>query len=274
MKLLKTIAEVRKWRADCGEVGLVPTMGALHAGHASLVRQAADTCPDVLATIFLNPTQFGPNEDLSRYPRTLEADLAVCEEAGAAAVFAPDAAEIYPGMQTRVVPGSVGATWEGERRPGHFEGVCTVVMKLFQISQADSAFFGLKDLQQCAVIRRMAEDLNLPIRLCFCETVREPSGLAMSSRNAYLSPEDRQEASRFSAALLRSAEEIAAGKNPQESLARAREELAAADFQVDYIALVNPWTMEEQTFASQESRIMAAVGWKGVRLIDNVAASR
>jgi pantoate--beta-alanine ligase len=274
LKLLKSIEEVRQWRGGRGGIGLVPTMGALHEGHASLVRQAADTCHHVLATIFLNPTQFGPSEDLSRYPRTLEADLLICEQSGAEAVFAPDVSEMHPDMQTRVVPGAVSFAWEGARRPGHFEGVCTVVLKLFQISQAEDAFFGLKDLQQCAVIRRMAIDLNLPIRLHFCETVRESSGLAMSSRNSYFSPEDRRGASGFSAALFRSAEEISAGKNPQDILNEARSALTNDGFRVDYIALVNPMTMEELTIASKESRIMAAVEWKGVRLIDNVAACR
>src|SRR5947209_10266092 len=186
-----------------GELSLVPTMGALHAGHVSLIKAAAQRAPTVAVTIFVNPAQFAANEDLAKYPRDLQGDLRKCEEAGATFVFAPESpAEMYPpGFQTFVEPGPLAAPLDGASRPGHFRGVCTVVAKLFALSRADAALFGEKDFQQLAVIRRMAADLNFPTEVVGRPTVREPDGLALSSRNAYLTAEERPRAAALFAAL-------------------------------------------------------------------------
>src|SRR5438105_324107 len=189
--LLHTIPEVRAVvgtaRICCKRVGLVPTMGALHAGHASLIESARKDCDYVLASVFVNPTQFGPKEDFSRYPRTLDADRELCGKAGAAAVFAPDAATIYPpGFRTHVEVQDWQDVLCGASRPGHFRGVCTVVLKLLNIVQPDVAYFGQKDAQQALILTRMAQDLNVPVEIRTLPTVREPDGLALSSRNRYL----------------------------------------------------------------------------------------
>src|SRR5436309_8380731 len=207
-----------------GPLALVPTMGYLHDGHASLIRAARNLAPTVAVTIFVNPTQFGPNEDLSRYPRDLDNDLRRCESAGASFVFAPRSpAEIYPpGYQTYVEPGPLAAPLCGERRPGHFRGVCTVVAKLFALSRADCAFFGEKDYQQLAVIRRMSADLNLGVEVIGRPIVRESDGVAMSSRNAYLSREERLRASALWKALKAARAAFAGGEHQAERL----EELA------------------------------------------------
>ena len=189
--IVRTIAQLRKQVAAARQaghrVGLVPTMGALHAGHLSLVDAAAAECDFIIATIFVNPTQFGPNEDFTKYPRTLEADLAKLSQHRVDIVFVPETAEMYPtGSATRVEVEGAAREWEGACRPGHFGGVATIVLKLFQIAQADVAYFGRKDLQQTRVIMQMVRDLNVPIEIRVCPTLREPDGLEMSSRNVYL----------------------------------------------------------------------------------------
>ena len=186
---------IREVQRRGGRAGFVPTMGALHAGHLSLVAAARERNEFVAVSIFVNPTQFGPHEDLDRYPRTWESDLAALTEAGADMIFAPPVEVMYPSYwSTAIEPPRVSATLEGECRPGHFRGVATIVLKLFQIVPADDAYFGEKDYQQCLVIRDMVRDLDLPVRFHACPTVREPDGLAMSSRNRYLDPEQRQRA--------------------------------------------------------------------------------
>lgn len=188
-------AHVAHWRDQGKKIGLVPTMGALHQGHFALVKQSQAECDYTAVTIFVNPTQFGPNEDLSRYPRTLEADLAGLRELGVDLVFTPTSERLYPaGFSTYVQPPAAAIPLEGEFRPSHFRGVTTVVLKLFQILPATIAYFGQKDYQQLTVIKRMVDDLNLPIRVCGCPTIRENDGLAMSSRNRYLTPPQRQAA--------------------------------------------------------------------------------
>src|SRR5260370_20083230 len=215
-----------------GELALVPTVGSLHAGHQSLIREAALRAPAVAVTIFVNPAQFGPGEGLSKSPRDLQSDLRKCEEAGATFVFAPDATEIYPpGFQTWVEPGPLAAPLCGARRPGHFRGVCTVVAKLFALSRADAAFFGEKDYQQLVVIQRMAIDLNFGTEVIGRPIVREPDGLALSSRNAYLSREERQQAVGLWKALEAARRAFTAGEREVaglESKARAALDEAGA----------------------------------------------
>ena len=196
MKVVETSSEMAALcRSVPRSLGLVPTMGALHDGHLSLVRRARDENQTLAASIFVNPAQFGPSEDLAKYPRSMERDLQLLEELGTDLVFAPPPAEVYPdGFDTWVEPGSVAEGMEGAERPGHFRGVATVVAKLFTISRADHAYFGQKDGQQVAVIRKMNADLNLGVNVITMPTIREPDGLALSSRNAYLSPEEREAA--------------------------------------------------------------------------------
>ena len=203
-------AVVQAARAAGRRVGFVPTMGALHAGHASLAAQARQACDDVAVSIFVNPTQFAPHEDFDRYPRSFDADCALLERQGATWVFAPTVEAMYPpDCATRIVVGGPALLFEGAMRPGHFDGVATVVHRLFQAVPADAAFFGAKDWQQTVVVRRMVEDLSLPIEIVVCPTVREPDGLAMSSRNAYLSPDDRRRAvARFTSDLQRQMEAL------------------------------------------------------------------
>ena len=200
-------------RRENRRVGLVPTMGALHDGHLSLVTRAKQDCDVAVATIFVNPTQFGPNEDFSKYPRTLESDLEKLAAVGCDYVFVPAADEIYrPGHSTYVDPPSVASQWEGAIRPGHFRGVTTIVLKLFMMVPAHIAFFGRKDYQQVAVIKGMVDDLNLPIRIETCDTIRESDGLAMSSRNRYLTSDERQRALSLSRALNTAKEMISHGE--------------------------------------------------------------
>ncbi|MCA1997649.1 MAG: pantoate--beta-alanine ligase [Armatimonadetes bacterium] len=260
-----------EWTKPVGTtVGFVPTMGALHEGHLSLMRKARAECGHVIVSIFVNPTQFGPHEDFQRYPRNEQRDLELCREVGVDTVFAPDVETMYPRRTTVVAVRGVTERWEGAFRPGHFDGVTTVVTKLFHIVQPDRAYFGLKDLQQCAVIRRMVEDLNFPVKLRFCETVREPDGLAMSSRNQYLSPEERQRAALLYRRLTECRDEAASGGSLAASLDRARMALESDGFAVDYVAWVDPVSMEPIDRLQPGSRLIAAVRLGSVRLIDNL----
>src|SRR5688500_4990167 len=223
MLILKTVATVRRFRARVrGQVVLVPTMGALHAGHADLIsraRKLAGKSGAVIVSIFVNPTQFGPKEDLSRYPRPFAADAKLCRRLGANAIFHPDAEEVYPeGFSTYVNEEHVSSGLCGASRPGHFRGVCTVVLKLFVICQPDIAVFGLKDYQQCQVIARMVRDLNIPVQLIFAPTVRESDGLALSSRNVYLSPEERTQAPALRRGLLSANAAFASGERSSAKL--------------------------------------------------------
>lgn len=251
-------------------------MGAFHEGHVSLIKAARVACDTVFVSLFVNPTQFGPTEDYTRYPRDEERDCALAAEAGVDFVFAPSAEEMYPSKDTIVKVEGVTALWEGAHRPGHFDGVATVVCKLFNIIRPDVAFFGLKDYQQCAVIRSMVRDLNMSVRLDFCETVREHNGLALSSRNRYLSPAAREtaaglygELSRLACALTDAAPR---SREAVESLVEpAIEALERAGFSVDYLALVDPVTLEPLETLPGHARLIAAVRLGSVRLIDNVA---
>src|SRR5947208_1477305 len=257
-----------------GPLALVPTMGYLHDGHASLIRAARNLAPTVAVTIFVNPTQFGPNEDLSRYPRDLESDLARCESAGASFVFAPDSpVEIYPaGFKTYVEPGPLAAPLCGARRPGHFRGVATVVSKLFALSRADVALFGEKDYQQLLVIRRMAADLDLGTEVIGRPIVRERDGLALSSRNAYLSPEDRPRATALWKAILAVRERFHAGERDPAALeGLARQGLERAGLVVDYAELRDPIELQPVSRPDPTTRLFLAAFLGKTRLIDNAA---
>jgi pantoate--beta-alanine ligase len=241
LTLARTRAELAAARpALTGRVAVVMTMGALHEGHATLLRAARERADAVLATIFVNPLQFGPREDFDRYPRTLDADLAVCRAAGVDLVFAPERAEVYPhgDPAVRVDPGPAGDVLEGASRPGHFAGVLTVVLKLLQLTRPGLALFGEKDYQQLVLIRAMVRDLDLPVAVVPVPTVREPDGLARSSRNRYLSPDDRAAAATLPAALRAGAGAAAAGATPAEVLAAAHRALRGVA--LDYLALTDP----------------------------------
>lgn len=275
-RLVTTAAElraaVRAARAAGCAVGLVPTMGALHEGHLSLARASRSECGFTVATIFVNPTQFAPHEDFEKYPRTLQTDLESLASCRADLVFAPRREDMYPaGCSTLVEPPQVARRWEGECRPGHFRGVATVVLKLFNLAQADVAFFGQKDYQQAAVIRRMVQDLDVPTEIRVCPTVREPDGLAMSSRNRYLNAVERQQAVAISRAL-RWAEQMAADGERQavklvDSIHRV---LAQAQIhRIDYVAVVDPETLEPIPELTGPVMVLIAVWVGGTRLIDN-----
>ena len=266
----QAVAEARRAGRS---VGLVPTMGALHAGHASLIRAARAETGFVVVSIFVNPTQFGPTEDLARYPRTPEQDLELCGREGADLVFAPDEATVYPpGFCTYVEVHGLQDVLEGAFRPGHFRGVATVVLKLFNIVQPDVAYFGQKDAQQARLVRQMVRDLDVPVRLRVCPIVRESDGLALSSRNRYLSPEERRQAVVLSQALAEGQALVERGEREAESVrraVRARIE-AAADAAVDYVAVVDADTFQPVERLQGDILIAVAVKFPSARLIDNV----
>ncbi|MCL5283018.1 MAG: pantoate--beta-alanine ligase [Planctomycetes bacterium] len=277
MQVAKTIAEIRAWvrrtRAAGKTVGFVPTMGALHVGHVSLVQAAAAQCDCVVVSIFVNPTQFGPGEDFEKYPRPLEKDLALCEQNGVDAVFAPSSSEMYPRENlTWVTVQKVSEPLCGRFRPGHFRGVATVCAKLFNIVGADRAFFGQKDAQQVAVIQRMVADLNMPLEIVVCPTVREPDGLAVSSRNQYLSPQERREATVICRSLQRSAELIRTGEKDAARITdQMREVLGQVSaFQVEYVSIVDAASLED--LPRVQGRVLIAVAGRlgSTRLIDNI----
>ena len=276
--MLTTIAELRSFIQvqRCAEkrIGLVPTMGALHEGHLSLVKLANERCDSTIVSIFVNPTQFGPNEDFSRYPRTLENDLRLLESADVSAVFVPDTSEVYPtGFETSISVGGVSVPFEGAVRQRHFDGVATVVLKLFLASQADVAFFGQKDYQQLCVIKKMVADLNVPIEIVMGKTVREPDGLAMSSRNRYLSETQRSQAIVLSQSLA-VAEKMIVTENVHsaETIRQAMHDmiLSAGGMTVDYIAIVDPITLQELEKIGADTIILLAVRLGSTRLIDNI----
>ncbi len=273
MQTVTTIAEARAWRrAAPGTVGLVPTMGCLHEGHLSLVAAARRENERVAATLFVNPTQFGPNEDFARYPRNLARDQALLEAAGCDLLFAPSVGEMYPpDTETTVDAGSVAWPLEGERRPGHFRGVATVVTKLLLILAPDRAYFGEKDAQQLAVIRRLVADLDLPVEVRSCPIVREPDGLAMSSRNTYLSPEERRAAAVLFVALERARALWRAGERSGPVLRRSLEETIAAQplARLDYAAVADPSSFRPVETATGAVRLLLAVCFGSTRLIDN-----
>ncbi|ABQ69142.1 pantothenate synthetase [Rhizorhabdus wittichii RW1] len=265
--------EVAKLRISGAPVALVPTMGALHRGHVALVDAARSRGCEVVVSIFVNPTQFGPSEDLDAYPRREAADAAMLDGAGATLLWAPDVATMYPpGFATSISVGGVSERWDGAARPGHFAGVATVVTKLFQQVKPDIAFFGEKDFQQLAVIRRFVADLDIDIEIVGVPTQRDDDGLALSSRNAYLSPEERVTARTLPRALGEAAAAIGRGGDVAAALAAAIARLAEAGFDpIDYVALVDAASLEPIDRLDGPARLIAAARLGGTRLIDNLA---
>ena len=264
---------VRTAQREGRRVGVVPTMGALHAGHLSLVKASCAACEFNVVTIFVNPTQFGPNEDFSKYPRTLPEDLKLLSQHPVDLVFAPSAEEMYAeGYETYVEVGAVGDPLEGAHRPNHFRGVATVVLKLFQAVPADSAFFGRKDYQQTLVIKRMVKDFDLPIDIRILPTLREEDGLAMSSRNAYLSPEERRRALSLWEGLKMARQMVQEGTRDAAQIKnKVIEHLkTAGQAEIDYVALVKDGTVEEVAEVSGPTTMLIAARIGSTRLIDNL----
>ena len=273
MQIVRSSEELARARASLtGSLALVPTMGALHAGHMALVAEAKQRADRLAATIFVNPAQFGPNEDFSRYPRRESEDARILEEAGCDLLWLPSVSDIYPdGFSTSVHVSGVSDRWEGEARPGHFDGVATVVAKLLLSVRPDVAFFGEKDFQQLAVIRRMVEDLNIAVEIGAVPTVREEDGLALSSRNAYLSEGQRAHAVALPRALEYAREVIRGGTPVRLALDTARKSLIEAAFsRIDYFALVDARTLEPLDAPAGEMRLIAAAAIGPTRLIDNL----
>jgi pantoate--beta-alanine ligase len=268
-------AEVRKLQRSGQRVGVVPTMGALHDGHLSLVQLAKRSCEKVVATIFVNPTQFAPHEDFSKYPRTLERDLELLREVGCDYVFVPSRDEVYPpGFSTEVEPPAVARRWEGECRPGHFRGVATVVLKLLNMTPADLAVFGQKDYQQAAVIQQMVRDLNVETEIQLGPIIRDPDGLAMSSRNRYLSPAERQRALSLSQSLNAAQQSIAAGETRAATIAAMiGETLQPQVDAIDYVAIADGVTLEPVETITAYTVLLLAVKIGNTRLIDNCVVS-
>jgi pantoate--beta-alanine ligase len=280
MKILRTVEELRHWsrasRKEGQSIGLVPTLGALHAGHASLIRAAADSCRQVAVSIFVNPTQFGPNEDYTRYPRTFEADCALAQAKGATAIFAPSVEEVYPkGTATFVEVEGLSERLDGKSRPGHFRGVATVVSKLLIAAEPDCAFFGQKDAAQVAVLRRMVVDLRIGTEIVVCPIIREPDGLALSSRNIYLSATERAQALTLSRAVRCAEELVAHGERNATVLLESARAIFAAEpsVRVDFIDLVD-WATLEPVESAAPGVLFAVAAWVGAtRLIDNTVFS-
>lgn len=277
MIIVRTVADlramVRGWKASNETIGVVPTMGALHDGHLSLVR-AAKACDRVIVTIFVNPKQFDFAADLAKYPRTEATDAALLAPLKIDVIFAPTPNQVYPtGFATTVSITGVADPLEGTLRPGHFDGVGTVVTKLFGMTQADRAYFGQKDWQQLQVVRRLVTDLNLPVEIIGCETLREADGLAMSSRNARLAPQARAAAPALYAAMTAAAQAIRSGSAQDTALADAKRAVLTAGFdRVEYVALRDAETLCEPTDFTRPLRLLAAAWVSDVRLIDNIAA--
>ncbi len=274
--LLRTASEVHKtvgsWHERGYTVGLVPTMGALHEGHAALVRQAHEECDRVLVSVFVNPAQFGPDEDLAAYPQMLEADRELARAAGARGVFAPTVSVVYPhGYQTRVAVTELTRRWCGTGRPGHFDGVATVICRLFGLIQPDRAYFGQKDYQQVALVRRLVTDLCLPQEIVACATVRAPDGLALSSRNRYLNDAERQAAVAIPTSLNRARAQYQAGeRNADHVMEAARNHMTEWGLAVEYAAACDPDSLEPVAQLSAGTVLLVAAKIGSARLIDNI----
>ena len=280
--LLHNIEEVReqvkKWKKEGLSVGLVPTMGALHAGHLSLIKKAKETCDKVVVSDFVNPIQFGPSEDFDKYPRTLNADMELCNKEGVDIVFAPSADEMYGKGQrlsndtlTYVCPPFFYVNKLcGKSRTGHFDGVCTVVLKLFNIVQPDYAFFGQKDAQQVIIVKKMVNDLNVPIKIIQCPIVREESGLALSSRNKYLTEQGKKEALVLSKILNNIKACYKKGITDVRALKETAYSFLTEKHDMEYLEIVDKYTLEDKTIADEDSIALIACRVENVRLIDNI----
>ena len=278
MNVVSTIADTRaaidSARAHGARIGFVPTMGALHAGHLSLVERARREADFIVMSIFVNPLQFAPTEDFSRYPRPVEEDERLSSEAGVDLLFRPSVTEMYPpGRSVGVSAGILGAEWEGTSRPGHFDGVVTVVAKLFNIVHPDVAVFGRKDLQQAAIIRAMVRDLDMPIRIVLAPIVRESDGLALSSRNRYLSPDDRRRATVLSRALAAITLRFASGERRVPALEAEAQRILSTESEVtpDYLAVIDPLTFKRPELAADGNAAIVAARVGSTRLIDNMS---
>lgn len=278
MEVVKTLRELRSWRADCrlrGEnVGFVPTMGALHEGHGALVVQSAKENPRTVVSIFVNPTQFGPNEDLARYPRTLEADLKLCRERGANLIFVPEVETLYPeAADTWVDVGMVGNYWCGASRPGHFRGVSTVVTKLFLMVEPNKAYFGQKDAQQATLLCKMVRDLRFDLEMVICPTIRESDGLAMSSRNRYLSEAHRSKATALIRALEFGVDRFQKGETNASVLEvsmRAKVSELAPEASIDYLGFADSFNFQPLAVIKRPCTVLGAIRLGKTRLIDNI----
>jgi pantoate--beta-alanine ligase len=267
-------ATVARWRDERRRVALVPTMGAIHRGHLALVAAARGDCDRIVASLFVNPKQFGPAEDFAAYPRDEAADLAAFAEAGADLVFAPSADAMYPsGFATSVTVGGIGDELEGAYRPGHFAGVATVVAKLLLQALPDAAYFGEKDYQQLLVVRRLVRDLDIPARIAGVPTVREPDGLALSSRNVYLAPDERRAAPLLYQVLQDTAAALRHGTDAAAATGRGRTRLAAGGFAVDYLELRDAATLAPLDRLAAPGRLLVAARLGRTRLIDNIAVA-
>jgi pantoate--beta-alanine ligase len=279
-RIIRPLAELRAtvagWRAEKARIAVVPTMGALHEGHLSLVRAALASAERVIVTLFVNPKQFNSAADLAAYPRTEEADRAKLDPLGPDVLYVPTAAEMYPpGFATTVAVAGLGEGLCGAYRRGHFDGVATIVAKLFLQTGADTAFFGEKDFQQLHVVRRMAADLDIPIEIIGCPTVREADGLAMSSRNVRLSPEQRERAAELPRALFQAADALAKGGAGEDVLPRTRAAILRAGYrEVEYLELRGEDDLRPLEAADRPARLLAAAWMGDVRLIDNVRVAR
>jgi pantoate--beta-alanine ligase len=277
MKTIRTAKAMMAWSAahhrEGVMIGLVPTMGALHAGHRALIKAARLSCDAVVVSLFVNPAQFGPKEDFSRYPRKPRADASLCAKEGVDVLFAPPIEEIYPdGFQASVSVPTLARRWEGERRPGHFDGVATVVTKLLAIVRPAAAFFGQKDFQQAALIRRLAQDLNLAPRVIVYPTVREADGLALSSRNVFLTPEQRRAAPVLFQALKTGRAAIRAGVRSGAAIQQSMRKVVGAEpmARLDYLAVCDPDTLEPLKRVRERAVLLGAIRIGRIRLIDNL----
>lgn len=279
MEILKSIQDYRRWRKTLPpdqSIGFVPTMGALHAGHLKLVAESRKANPVTVVSIFVNPLQFGPAEDFARYPRPFDADSALCRDAGVAVLFAPEAEDFYaPDFSTFCEVAGLDKYLCGAARPGHFRGVCTVVLKLFNIVQPGRAYFGQKDIQQALILKRMVRDLSLDLEMEIVETLREPSGLALSSRNVFLSPDERDRATALSRGLSRARESWAKGERSTQVLKGmlADDIEASSPTRIDYIEAVSQATLAPAEILDGPSVLAVAVFYGKTRLIDNVLLS-
>jgi pantoate--beta-alanine ligase len=275
MLILKTVQAMKDWRhslSSLTKLGFVPTMGALHAGHATLLKTSLHDNDVTLASVFVNPLQFGPNEDLSRYPRPFEADVALCEELGVTALFSPDPQNFYaPHHATTISVGGLDRYLCGASRPGHFNGVCTVVAKLFLLTQPTRAYFGKKDIQQAFILKRMVTDLAFPLEMVLVETVRESDGLALSSRNVYLSPEERNRAPAIRNGLDQVLEAYRQGERSAENLKNIMTSALdkAVPNRIDYVEVVGQGDLAPLDTLTEPSLIAVAVFFGNTRLIDN-----
>lgn len=275
MRIIRSIRGLQAWRRthENHQIGFVPTMGALHEGHLSLIRQARRRCSIVVVSIFVNPLQFGPAEDLSRYPRPVKSDKQLCQEAGVDLLFWPSSEELYPkDFQTSIKVNRLSQRWEGEARPTHFEGVTTVVTKLLSLVRPHRAFFGEKDYQQLLIIEQLVQDLNMDTKIARCRTIRESDGLALSSRNRYLSASERTQAISVSSALRQGMKTIQSGTRHvptiQKTMRKVLEKLKGID--IEYLAVCDAQNLEPLTRAKGSMVLLAAVRFGHVRLIDNM----